>query len=124
MKCFASRDSTTTFNSTKIEKSDKRNCNLQKHRDVLCTYIYLAKTKEGKVYEVIFHISTNERNKGNKFSCFPHTENATLKQALNGACPMTQRLALNVLELTETPKSNPLKIRGNLFIQILTLIEF
>ena len=38
-----------------------------------------------------------------------YTENATLKQSLNGACPTTQRLALSVLELIETLQSHPLK---------------
>ena len=31
-----------------------------------------------------------------------YTENATLTQSLNGACPTAQRLALSVLELNET----------------------
>ena len=36
-----------------------------------------------------------------------HTENATLKQTLNGACPTAQRLASSVSELTGTLQSHP-----------------
>ena len=36
-----------------------------------------------------------------------YTENVTLKQTLNGACPTAQRLASSVLELTESLQSHP-----------------
>ena len=34
-----------------------------------------------------------------------HTENATLKQTLNEACPVAQSMASSVLDLTETLQS-------------------
>ena len=47
-----------------------------------------------------------------------YTENATLKQTLNGACPMAQRLASSVLELKETLKSHPFENVKDKFIII------
>ena len=47
------------------------------------------------------------RNKGNNYP-FKQTENTTIKQTLNGACPTAQRLALSVREFTGTLQSHPL----------------
>ena len=45
-----------------------------------------------------------------------YTENATLKQTLNGAFPTAQHLALSVWELTETLQSHPFIIEINVFL--------
>ena len=69
-----------------------------KHQHYIqCRPVYLRSMKETKGILILL--------------CY--TENATLKQTLNAACPLPwqQRLASSVLELTETLQSHPFYLR-------------
>ena len=56
---------------------------------------------------ILDHLMKESRGKSMFILMLFSTENATLKQTLNDACPTAQRLASCVRELTATLQSHP-----------------
>ena len=58
---------------------------------------------------------TDQGTRGTTILSF-YTEDATMKQTLNGACPTAQRVALSVREFTGTLQSHPFKRKGTSWV--------